>query len=68
MSRLQKIQIIVSVVIAATAGFLIFASQAIQAALESRRILQEEWGMAAVGLMIYLGFQAILFATLHKED
>ena len=68
MNRLQKVQMVVSVVVMATAGLLILAGQLIQAILESRPVQQADWGLAVIGLMLYLILQAILFATLHGEE
>ena len=59
---------VVSVVVMATTGLLIFSSQLIQAILESGPLWQADWGLALVGLMFYLVLQAILFATLHGEE
>lgn len=68
MNRLQKVQLVVSVVVLATAGLFILASQMIRALLESRTLMQADWGVALIGLMFYLSLQAILFATLHGEE
>jgi hypothetical protein len=67
-NRLQKIQIVVSVVVAATAGLLILSSQLIQRILSSQTIQQSDWGIALIGFVFYLSLQAILFATLHAEE
>ena len=68
MNRMQKTQVIVSVVVAATAGLIIYASQLIQTLLESRKTDNSDWGMAAIGLMIYLAMQAILYASVSGDD
>ena len=68
MNRLQRVQVIVSIVTLATAALFIAASHLIVGLLESKKVFQEDWAFASIGLMIYLVLQAILFSSLNGSE